>query len=29
VHDAGLHDGLRVDRGDRLGEALEAVDHLR
>jgi translation elongation factor EF-4 len=22
VHDAGLHHGLRIDRGDRLGKAL-------
>ena len=27
VHDAGLHEGLRVNRGDRLREALETVDH--
>ena len=27
AHDAGLDDGCRVNRADRLGEALEAVDH--
>src|ERR1700756_1795228 len=27
VHDAGLHHGLRIDRGDRLGKALEPIDH--
>jgi hypothetical protein len=26
VHDAGLHDGLREHRGDRLRKALEAVN---
>jgi hypothetical protein len=27
VHDAGLHSGLRVDRTDRVGQPLQAVDH--
>ncbi len=27
VNDAGLHGRLREDRGDRLGKALQAVDH--
>lgn len=26
VHDAGLHDGLREHRGDRLRKALDTVD---
>jgi hypothetical protein len=26
VHDAGLHDRLRINRGDRLGKSLEPVD---
>src|SRR5580704_5431617 len=27
VHDAGLHDRLRINRGDRLGKALESIHH--